>query len=193
MRKKLAAVIGGLVLIVAPGLPATAQAAAIPSGLARAKVAAAQAADCAGDSIWDYGNQKYAAINDNNFNLYFEPLSTLGAAPLFCNVTNRDANGQFEIEDYSQPGVCLDTEVSGDTNSVTDVVCDAINTYELWSAINTGQTYHSQTLWQLENVGLSSPPGPAECLYDDTQEPVTFAPCSDSSDHFEWFVWDALP
>lgn len=75
MRGKLA-VIGGLVFALAFGAPAAAQA-----GTAHAKATAAPADTVVGcGTLYDYGNHKYAVINNNNEFVYFEPLSTLGAA-----------------------------------------------------------------------------------------------------------------
>jgi hypothetical protein len=189
MQKKLGAAIGGLVLVAALGVPAAAQAAAVPSGPAHAKVTAAATVTC--DSIWDYGNGKYA---DTDGYLYFEPLSTLGTAGAFCNLTDRDVNGAFEIEDPSQPGDCL-WAVTDPTLTVTvaDMPCTTSDSYDLWYAFNTGQKYHSQSMFQLENIGVTGYYDNAYCLYDDLQEPAIFAGCSDETDHFEWFVWDALP
>jgi hypothetical protein len=193
MRRKLAT-IGGLVFALALGAPAAAQAAATPSGTEHAKTAAARADAVGCGTLYDYGNKKYAAIDDNNLLLYFQPLSTLGVAPSFCNVSDPDLNGVFEIQDPNASGDCIGVIYDNITSTYEagDVGCDEFsNPYDLWTAYNTGRTYHSNTIWQLQNYGLSdgvsNPDG--VCLYDDLQEPAVYSDCGDTSDEFMWFIW----
>ncbi|HTU76248.1 MAG TPA: hypothetical protein VMG38_22250 [Trebonia sp.] len=192
MRKRLT-VVGGIVFALALGAPAAAQAAASTNGTEHAKAAAVPDAVVGCGTLYDYGNQKYAAIDGNNYLLYLEPLSSLGAAPSFCNVSNPYINGGFEIQDPNQAGFCIGAyyDQSDITWEAKDISCDPEDSHDIWTAYNTGQTYHSNTIWELQNYfmsgGANTPDG--VCLYDDLQEPAVFDDCSKTSDHFMWFIW----
>ncbi|HTU75024.1 MAG TPA: hypothetical protein VMG38_16030 [Trebonia sp.] len=186
MRKKLAA-ITGIVFALALGAPAAAQATAIPSGTGHVTVTQARpaAVNCgASDGLWDYGNQDYAVEDNNNDLVYFKPLSAIGAAPKFCNVSSRDVNGAFALED-STTGLCIQAYDPGNgTEELAEAGCDLTGANaDLWTVYATHGTYHSNTLYQFENIEYDV------CMYDDLQAPAITASCGQTSDHFEWFVW----
>jgi hypothetical protein len=208
MRSKLAAAVGGLVLAVALGAPVGAQAAVIHSGAGAGAGAGAASVKAGvrpestppGDdtcaSIWDEGIGEYASPDadpqeDDLTATYFEPLSDFGseaAVPVYCNLSVTSVSGVFQIFDGIS-GECLQpvvyTDGSNTYNTVDELACGT-STTTYWYATPVS-TYHSQTVYVLTNYDSGV------CLYDYLQVPATYvSPCSDS-DHFEWFVWDALP
>jgi hypothetical protein len=187
MRTKLTALVGGLVFSVALGLPAAAQAATVPSGPAPTSAVAAASATC-GAGLWDYGNGKYAVLNNSNDYVYFEPLSTLGYTPQFCAQYLISNPNLFWITDPSTDNcVWAATDAAGDP-ILRESGCDSDNPDDVWGDMPTNEEYHSDALYQIENTGFIVDGNPG-CLYDDLQEPGTLASCEDSSDHFEWFTW----
>ena len=193
MRNKLAVAAGGLVLAIAFGVPAGAQAAVTPSRSAQVKVAAVTPeANPPCNSINDRGNGKYAtALIDDNF-LYFEAQDQ---ATNYCNVTVSGIEGAFEIEDEATGG-CVAPESSATQVTVhedTPTACadnangSAYYPWDDWFGTSVG-TYHSQTVWLFSSLYNDG------CLYDDLQEPAITTGCGAyQTDTFEHFIWDALP
>jgi hypothetical protein len=137
---------------------------------------------------------------------YFAPLADFGGlgAPDFCNVSVTTINGAFEIRDPNDPN-SADTEwgclaVDTQNNLVVDDTPSACTqqdySWDQWYAINTGATYHSQTLWEFESRNLKLS-GYSYCLTADgyssslyPSPPANVEPCGDYPDYQE-FVWDS--
>jgi hypothetical protein len=172
MRRKLAALAGGLVLAVAVGIPAGAQAA-----VATAQPGAVvNFGPCA--TVLDTGNQK-SATDLGGDSLYFEGLSK---ATQYCN--DQIGNGdQFEIMD-SDNNRCLAVNSSkGTVDEDSAAACSTAEySWDRWTATRVDSS--SQIMWLLKNAYNG------ECLYDDAQEPAIYAGCK-SSDGFELFSWSA--
>ena len=185
MRRKLAALGGGLVLAVAIGVPAGAQAAGRPSGTIHAATVSAgpevvNPGPCAG--LYDVGNHKYATnTRDGHINLYFAGPS---AGTEYCNEQIGNS-GQFEIVD-TYTNQCLAVNSSNGTVDEDNSTACFTNedSWDRWTAISENSS--SQFKWLLKNAYNG------ECLYDDTQEPAIYSGCK-GSDGFEQFIWQALP
>jgi hypothetical protein len=172
MRRKLAALAGGLVLAVAVGIPAGAQAA-----IATAQPEVVHLGACA--TVLDAGNQKYATDLGGD-SLYFEGLSH---ATEYCN-DQIGNGGQFEIAD-SDNNQCLAVNASkGTVDEDSAAACSTAEySWDRWTATRVDSS--SQIMWLFKNAYNG------ECLYDDAQEPAIYAGCK-SSDGFELFSWSSL-
>jgi hypothetical protein len=222
VRNKLAVIAGGLVLTAALTIPAAAQASDSHSGFAQANAAPATSAGLVQQgcsSLWSEGPDssgqegQYAYVYsdgtgpdpDTSFptnTLYFAPLTDFGGqgAPDFCNVSVTSINGAFEIMDPNDPN-STDTEwgcLAVDTASVTvhddtpSACYQQDYSWDQWYAINTGSTYHSQTLWEFESRDVSG-----YCLtangYSNNIYPSPtglYEPCGEFP-AYQDFVWDA--
>jgi hypothetical protein len=172
MRGRLVTAACGLVLTVAFGAPAAAQAVVSASGPTRIA-----AVSCA--NMYDVGNGHYAGWDSSHTAIYFGV--DLSHAIPWCNV-NR-GSGVFWIEENVNgqlSGSCLADVFP---NDVTEIPCASGQSD--WTASRDG-TYHSH------NVFLFNDPNTTECLYDDLQNPAIEDNCK-PADTFEQFVWDALP
>jgi hypothetical protein len=192
MRSKLIGAVAGLILAVALGVPAGAQAAATTSGSAQARLAAAAPAalslqGC--DELWNYGYGEYGYVSyAGNNPLRFKAYSGAGQSPYFCNISVTNVNGAFEIGDEAKfnNGEMPCLAVNTATQTVDDdsvAACNQHNyAWDQWYAINTGSTYHGNILWQFENRWNG------ECLLDDEGFPAGFGTCGAEflQDDFGW-------
>jgi hypothetical protein len=170
MRSKLLVATAGLILAAALGVPAGAQASASVSRSAHATATPATTAGLVNRGcgfIWDPGSDpdgspttgEYALVSGNalDYALIFQPLSD--AYPgTFCNVSVTNVNGAFEISDESNcnsAGECACLAVNTSVGAVVDDTISACNNqdykWDQWYAVNSGQTYHGQTLWEFKN------------------------------------------
>jgi hypothetical protein len=192
LRSKLAVAAGGLVLAVALGVPVGVQAAVTPSGSAHTKPTAVTPAvlslkGCG--EIWNEGYGMYAYVDYAGDNPLFFQTYESGDSPSFCNISVTNVSGAFEIGDLSKensngemPCLAVDT-----TNSmVVDDTVSACNqqdySWDQWSAINTGKTYHSNTLWEFKNKKNNV------CLMGGYDYGATYAPCGEYPG-YQYFVW----
>jgi hypothetical protein len=180
MRGRLVAAACGLVLAVALGVPAAAQAAVSRPGPADARTTpAAPDASVPCATFDDLGNNHYAGWADSSHTYIYFGVDLSHAIP-FCNV-NR-GNGRFWIEEEIN-GQLSGNCISAGTGGIEWFSCD--DSWSDWTGTKVG-TYHSQSIWMLND------PYTSNCLYDDLQDPAIENPCI-TSDAFEHFIWDALP
>ena len=196
MRSKLAVAAGGLVLAVALGVPVGAQAAVTPSGSAHTKAIPATSAGLSLQGcgeIWNYEYQEYAYVDYAGDNpLMFKTYAGAGYSPYFCNISVTNVNGAFEIGDATKENFasgempCLAVDTNGTVHDDTISACNEQDySWDQWDAINTGHTYHSNTLWEFESKDYNG-----ECLTDlyGAGYPAVWATCG-YDPGYQWFAW----
>lgn len=166
MYRKIAALTGGLALAFTFAIPAAANAAAVRAS-GTAAVARPAEANCGG--IFDQGNGKqFSALG--NFD--------------FCNVSI-PINGEFEMAAEGSTECLAVNSTDGDIDLDTSTACQSSggkgDTWDRWTATAEGSS-GGATIWEFRNQFNG------DCMYDDTQEPVIYAACT-NSDHFEWWTW----
>jgi uncharacterized membrane protein len=194
MRSKLTVAAAGLVLAVALGVPAGAQAAVTPSGSAHttSTLAAPAALSLQGcGEIWNSYYMQYAYVDYTGNNpLEFKSYGGSGESPYFCNISVTTVNGAFEIGDYSQENSsgempCLAVDTDSTTEQVVDDTLSACNQqdylWDQWYAINTGMTYHSNILWEFKNKDNN------DCLEETNYGAGIYAAACGYQD--EYFAW----
>jgi hypothetical protein len=135
----------------------------------------------------EYGYVDYAGDNP----LTFGPYAGAGDSPYFCNISVTNVSGAFEIGDLSKenssgemPCLAVDTA----NGEVVDDSVSACNQHDYewdqWYAINTGKTYHSNTLWEFENAENG------DCLtnYSGDGAAAVFVTC-DTYPSYQYFAW----
>jgi hypothetical protein len=206
MRKKLAVAAGGVLLVGALGVSTGAQASVSQSGTARTPAVSATPDGLSPKGygyIWNPGADPdgspttgmYAYVSEGGGSpMAFAPLTELngdGYSPWdFENVSVTNVNGAFEIVDLQDPGSdgeygCLAADTANGTiHDDTPTACYKQDySWDQWTAINTGGTYHSQTLWEFENKDTH------DCIFNNGDDYVAlYEPCVDSV--YEQFTWN---
>lgn len=206
MLRKITQITGIIALIAALAVPGSALAAARPSnvtaGYTSIKTNIARPAgliEHGCDPIWNLYFGQYAKIAyTGEYPLTFEPAADLSYLPNFCNLQVTNVNGAFEIMDPNDPNNasdptewgCLSVDASnGTVRDDTPSACWAQNySWDQWYAINTGNTYHSGTLWEFENryndECLAASGSGATSVYSDCN--------GDEGDNVDtmWFIWN---
>ena len=188
MRDRLLTAACGLMLAVALGVPATAQAAVSRPGPAEGTITPAGSAavdyPCAHlDSLGSHvGNGQYAGWDPSRRGIYFG-VDAAHAIP-YCFVDY--GGGEFKIVEEINGRLsddCLDLAAGTEDSCTADA--EAEDDPAFWMTYPDG-TYHSQTKWLLWPVYGGG------CMYDYKQDPIVGATCY-TNDVYEQFVWDALP
>jgi hypothetical protein len=180
MRRKLAALTGGLALAFAFAIPAAANAAPVrASGPAIARPADANQG-CG--ELFDAGNGGVGNLNDQNNLIFPNP-----AEPEieFCNVSI-SINGEFEISLGGVGGECMavnssTTYIDVDSAAACSSRSGDGDKWDRWTATEESVT-SGVTYWEFQNESNG------KCIYDDEQVPTIYTTCS-NPDEFEWFAW----
>jgi hypothetical protein len=147
---------------------------ALPGGTA---TPATKSCSGANEAIIDehHGSPLYSYVPGNgNVNLYFD---NSGARTYFCgfavSVGGDFVGYQFYVKGTS---VCLALDASATSiHEGSATACSGLASYTMWNLITTSNS--SYYLYQSQYNG--------DCIYDNTQRPVTYSGCSDSN-QFEW-------
>ena len=125
-----------------------------------------------------HGSPLHSFIPGNgNVNLYFD---SSGAATSFCGVTVFNGAGDFIGYQFYANGTSACLALDSSTSSIHEgsaTACSGAASYTLWLLGSTSNA--SYALYQSEYNG--------DCIYDNTQRPVTYSGCS-SSNQFEWLT-----
>jgi hypothetical protein len=179
MRRKLAALTGGLALVSAFtfAIPAGANAAAARESRPAASTRPADTNNGCG-TLFDQGNHESSEINGD------DGLEFGDGDVKFCNIST-PLSGVFEMGFQEGTGQCLavNSEVGAidlDGASACSANGGEGDTWDRWTATEEG-VINNTKIWEFKNQYNG------DCMYDDAQDPAIYAACS--VDEFEFFTW----